>query len=373
MIRFGWILLLALSLTIDAAAQTRQPPVIDDDDVSQAFHISSMPDGDPSQRLAQLLAGSDLDDGALFVLAGTHPGLVEQLLSDDYAQALAYLHAMPAPEVHRLRRGETVIRTEQILRGTELKRAVEFAEQFDFKRFKPSKLRAARVGPLEGRVIRVEVSVAKNRKSLLYGSVELAWPSTPERDEDSRDWLSRYFGARPSPGTTGAGSQLPLRAGSFEGLDLSGPSPWTLREGVSLGSSIPVGEIAIDRQEAVDGLSSLRFYADERTRRFLEVVQVVQIEEGTVVRARVLHRAKSLRVEFEQSSSDVQLQLVFLDEYGQPVGEPSRQPARLSTHTWEQIEVIATAPPGTRSVELSLRSAVSGRSWFDAVTLTRLN
>ena len=99
----------------------------------------------------------------------------------------------------------------------------------------------------------------------------------------------------------------------------------------------------------------------------------VDVEEGTTLRVRALHRAKSLRVEFEQQASDVQLKLIFLDEFSQPIGEPNIQTARLSTHTWEQIQVEAATPPATVSVEIVLRSAVSGRSWFDAVTLTRVD
>ena len=38
------------------------------------------------------------------------------------------------------------------------------AEHFNFRRFKPDKLRATRVGTIEGRLVRVEVTVAKKPK-----------------------------------------------------------------------------------------------------------------------------------------------------------------------------------------------------------------
>ena len=364
-----WIFLLSL-LCWSAAGmgQTRKVPVIDAIAESQAMAIAYMPDSDPSLRMGQLMAAKDLSDAALFALASSHPGLVEQLVSDEYQHALAYLHAMPAPDVHRLRRGETVIRTSQVLRGNELTKAIELAEQFEFRRFKADKLQATRVGPLDGRVIRVEVTVAKNRKSQLYDSVELAWPSTPERDEQSRSMLSRHFGARPSQNLTGTGSPLPLAEASFEGPDALGYT-WGLQDAIILGSTSPVGEVAIDNNEAVDGLRSVRFYADERTRRFQDVYQQLPVAEGVSVRARVLHRAENLEVEFEQKATDVRLYLQFLDAYGAPIGDPTFKAARLSTHTWELLEVNATAPPGTVYLQLGLRSAVSGTSWFDALSL----
>ena len=336
----------------------------------QASMVASLPDGSPEERLAQLLEAVELSSNALFALAASHPGVVEQVTSEKYRLALNYILSLPAADVHRLRRGETVIRTDEVLQRHEKDQALAMAEYFNFRRFKPEKLRATRVGTIEGRLVRVEVTVAKNKKMELSGELELAWPSTPERDELSRNRLARHFGARPSATLSDIGAPLPLQLGSFERLNAI-QSPWHLDDAVVLGSESPVSEIAIDNQVAVDGSNSVRFYADIRTRRFQDLVQDVPVSAGMEIRARTFHQAKNLRVEFQQKETDVHLSLTFLNEHREPISETEIQPGRLASHPWEVIEITATAPEGAAYVQVRLRSAVSGRSWFDAVTVIR--
>ena len=164
---------------------------------------------------------------------------------------------------------------------------------------------------------------------------------------------------------------MPLRDGSFE-RSTAIHSSWRLDDAVVLGSASPVSEVAIDNQVAVDGSSSVRFYADVRTRRFQDLVQDVQVSPGTEIRARAFHQAKNLRVEFQQNETDVHLSLTFLNEYGEPITETIVQPGRLSSHPWEVIEITAMVPEGATHAQVRLRSAVSGRSWFDAVTVVRI-
>jgi hypothetical protein len=87
------------------------------------------------------------------------------------------------------------------------------------------------------------------------------------------------------------------------------------------------------------------------------------------LRARSQIMSDNLRVEFQQRPTDVYLGLSFLDIYGNPVAPPQRDIARLHTHTWELLEVVAEVPAGADIVQLELSSAVSGTAWFDGVTL----
>jgi len=349
-----------------AQAAGGHPPVVDAAAIARAQRISAMPDTDPVARMCQLLDARDLDDAALFALAATHPGLVEEIVGPTYKLAMDYINSLPAPEIHRIRRGETVIRTKRVLRGIELDNALALNEHFDFKE---KKFDAIRVGPLESRIFRVEVTaIYKKNKPPRTGAIEMAWPSTPERDEASRSYLTKYFGARPSRTAFGAGSVLPLLDGSFEATDTL-TSNWEIIDGVMLGTDTPIGEVVIDNTYALDGSGSLRFYSSERTRLFPAAIQKVAVQPGTHVRARAQLKTENVRVEFQQRDDDLYLAMSFLDASGRPIGSPLKATGRLSTHTWELLEVQGQAPAETASVEIKLLSAISGDAWFDGVTL----
>ncbi len=346
-------------------AQGGKPPVVDAAAEAEAASIRAMPDTDPTSRINQLLAARGLSDAGLFAFAATHPGHVEQLTSDRYRLAIDYMATLPSGDLNRVRRGETVIRSLRELRGEEYQLAVQLAERFGFKE---KKLEAIVMSPYEARIFKVSVLAKGKGGEQDSGDIELAWPSTPERDERSRDALSKHFGARPSRTGVGAGSLLDLRNGSFDdGTPLR--DNWDVIDGTVLGTRAPVGEVSIDAKVALDGRSSMRFYNDEKTRLFPKVVQYVPVMAGTVVRARTQHKADNLRPEFQQSDQDLYLELVFLDAMGNPVTSPARASGRMSTHTWELLEIQQQAPPGTTSVQVGLVSALSGTSWFDAVTL----
>ncbi len=354
-----------------ARAQDGRPPVVDAAAEARADRVIAIGDTDPVSRLNMVLAALELDEGALFALAGTHPGIVEQVVNPYYRQAVDYIASLPAPELGRIRRGETVIRTQRDMRGEEWDLAVALAESFDFKGFKSKKIGAVRVQPFEARVVRVEVTYNKSKTKTLSGIIELAWPATPERDEQSRNVLTRHFGARPSRDARGLGSTLALKDGSFEAPDTLQNS-WAVADGFSLGSPVPRGEVSIDGQVAVDGARSIRFYNNEKTRLFPEVVQRVAVTPGSTIRARAYFKADKLRVEYLQRDDYVFLGLLFLDGAGQPVGQPAKAVGRLGTHPWEMLEVTTEVPAGATAVQVGLSSAVSGTGWFDGVTLETL-
>lgn len=362
------LLLLLLWLAFSPAARSQTPPRVDAAAEARAERIRAMPDTDPVARINQVLAARDLDDAALFALAGTHPGLVEQIVSDEYDLAIAYLSLLPAPELHRIRRGETVIRSKRVLVSQEYDAALALAESFEFAKFKEKKLDAVRVGPLEARVFRVEVTIRHSRKKHDSAAVELAWPSTPQRDEQSRDYLSKHFGARPSRTSSGVGMSLALRDGSFEDPD-SLTKYWQVADGVMLGTTSPVGEVSVDTASGVDGTRCVRFFNTDKTRLFKQIAQQMPVTPGTHLRARAQHKADKLRVEHLQREGNVYLEMLFVDATGNAIGTPARATARLATHAWELLEVQAQAPADAATVQVALLSAVSGTSWFDGVVV----
>lgn len=329
---------------------------------ANADRILAMPSADPSGRINQVLAARELDDASLFALATRAPGLVEQLKVEPYTFVMDYFAAVPAPELHRMRRGETVIRTKKEWKSSSAEKlAVEaLAEALDLPL---KKIEAVRTGPLEGRILRVEL-VADDSS----GVVEMAWPSTPERDEKSRDALAKVFGARPSHRGMGVGAPLPLEDGSFERAESLG-TVWQIEKGPDLGGGTPAAEVSVDGRSAIDGISSLRFYATQRTRQFLVVAQRVTVAPYTPLVARVMLRTESVRKEFLQNASDLYLEMSFEDITGAPVGTPIRDVGAGETHTWQALEVQGTVPDGAAYVRVALLSGLSGTAWFDGVTL----
>lgn len=366
--RFAAALVALLAAAAPARAADNQPPVVTDLARAQAAQVAAMDDAGPVGRLNQILAASKLDRAALFVLASTHPGIVEQVISKEYEQVISFIDSLPPPELHRIRRGETVIRNNRVLTGVERKRAVVLAQRFDFPKFKEEKISAVRIGPIEGRYVRVEVAYRHKKKKMLHGSMEMAWPSTPERDEATRTELARHFGARPSAAASGSGSILPLVEGSFESADALGTA-WVITEALSLEPGTPRGDVNIDDATALDGTRSLRFHNTEDTRWFPAVQQEVAVQPGIRVTVQAQFRAENLRVEYLQREDYVGMSLTWLDPAGNAMGPPTRAIGRLSTHGWEPMTIQGAVPPGAGSALLQVSSTVSGTAWFDGVSI----
>lgn len=346
-----------------ALAQSGGTPKVTAEAEAEADRISAMPSQDPAGRLNQILAARELDNNSQFAVATRLPGAVEQIKVKPYSLALDYLLTMPAPELHRVRRGETVIRTTKDIKkgSTEWETLVELAEALDLPE---KKLEAARIGPLENRVVRVELTAGKQ-----LGTVELAWPSTPERDEKSRDTLAKVFGARPTHVAYGAGAPLPLEDGSFEDAD-SLRASWAVEKAQDLGGGTPVAEVSLDPKVSIDGTSSLRFYATSRTRQLLKVSQRVTVAPSMPLVARAMLKTENVRKEFLQNPSDIYIEMVFEDISGVPVSEPIRAVGALETHTWQALEVKGIVPDAAAYVRVGLMCGLSGTAWFDGVTLT---
>lgn len=362
-------LLLPLFLLLSplpALAQDGSPPVVDATARASAARIATMEDGDPISRLLMLLEARKLDQSALFALAETHPGVVEQAVVPRYKRAVAWIETLPAPELHRMRQGETIIRSRDRWRSTEGERAISLGTSFGFKE---KKLLAVRVGPLEGRVVRVEVNAKGKGDTIDKATVELAWPSTPERDEASRDELSKYFGARPSRVDQGAGALLPLVDGAFEVNGTLG-THWSLEDAVVLGVRSPVADVRIDEDVHLDGTASLRVYNTDETRLFYAVVQRVEIVPGMRMKAQTHYKTENVRAEFQQNEGDLYLSITFEDMFKRPVGSPIIDRGRIATHGWEPLEVSGMAPDEAAFVRVALVSGLSGTTWFDGTSLS---
>lgn len=367
-------LLLAWALAASspsAWAAPGAPPTVDAAAVAQADRVRSIADTDPVGRIQMLLAARSLSPAAQFSLATTHPSVVEQLIDPRFQEVLSFIDALPAPELHRIRRGETVVRAKRDLKGRELDAAAVVAARFGWPGFTKDKIEAVRVGPFEARVFRMDVTYKKTKKKELINAVELAWPSSPERDEESRERLSKHFGARPSRDANMAGAPLPLLDGSFE-KEHTLNDAWEIVEAVSMGNKrTPGSDITIDASTALDGAYSARFYADDHTRLFYELAQLVPVLQYQPVQLRAQVKAENLRVEFQQREDQVGMTLSWLDASYRPIGQPTKAVARLSTHPWELLELQAEAPAGAAFARVALMSAVSGTAWFDAVELRR--
>ncbi len=352
----------ALSMSVPAYAGA---PMVTDSDRGYAQLVRNMPETTPVDRMNQVLQARKLSEGALFELATTHPHIVEHIYNSTFDQIFEYIDLMPPAELNRIRRGETVIRDTADLRGREAELAGEIGGRFSFPKYKPEKIVAVRMGSIQDQVWKFEVKYKKNKKKEYTEDISLAWKSSPERDEESRDLIAKAVGARPSRVSRGVGSALGLSDGSFE-ADHTLNDGWSIVEAIFTSEArTPVSDVSIDDAIYLDGRRSLRFYAEERTRLFYEVAQAAPVTPGSRLRASVQVKAENLRVEHQQREDHVCMTLSFLDGTGHPVGPARRAIARLETYPWTLLEIDETAPLNAEFVRIALFSGVSGTVWFD--------
>jgi hypothetical protein len=305
--------------------QAYAAPVASSLEEARAQRVTAMPDESPADRINQLLSARDFNEAELFVLAGNHPGIVEHLIPGDLRLATDYLFSLDGAELHRIRNGGTLIRS---IRNLELTFQI------------------------------------KKKKTATY-EMELAWPTTPAREEESRSILTKHFGARPSRVGRGAGSSIPVQDSSFES-PYSLADGWRLGEGRVLGAPTPMQEVMLDERIAIDGVRSARFYATERTRVFQNIVQEVAVQAGSKTRLRVQHKTENIRIEFQQRRSDFKIQITYLSN-GYPMGPPISVPARQGTHPWELLEIESVVPLNATEARIELLCSLSGTAWFDGI------
>jgi kynureninase len=163
----------------------------------------------------------------------------------------------------------------------------------------------------------------------------------------------------------GVGSALTIKDSSFEN-QYSLADGWRLERGRILGAATPIQEVMIDTRTAVDGTSSVRFYATERTRVFQNVVQEIVVQPGALSRFRVQHKTENVRVEFQQNRSDFKVQITYLNN-GSPVAPPIKAHGRMGSHSWELLELEHKTPHNATEARIELICSLSGTAWFDGL------
>lgn len=360
---------LSFSPLVVPAVSRAAAPTVTPADKGGADLIRRMPEATPVDRMNQILEARKLSPGGLFDLATTHPHIVEHFYNSKFDEIFDYIDLMPPAELNRIRRGETVIRTSADLRGREQELAGSIGGRFGFPKYDPEKVVAVRMGSINQQVWKFEVKYKKNKRKEYTDDIELAWKSSPERDEQSRDLIAKAVGARPSRVARGAGSAIGIEDGSFE-KEHTLNDGWAKVEAVALTDArTPVSDVSIDDQVFLDGQASVRFFAEERTRLFYEVAQAAPVVPGQRLLATSQVRAEDLRVEHQQREDHVCMTLSFLDGNGRPVGPARRAVARLETYPWTRLAIEETAPQNAEFVRIAVFSGVSGTAWFDAVEI----
>ena len=337
-------------------------PVATAIEAARAQRVSAMPDESPSDRINQLLAARNFNEAELFTLAGTHPGIVEHLVHDELRLATDYLYSLDGAELHRIRNGGTLIRMTKNLSKKEKQSASVLANHFGVD---AEKLRGVKLGPKEGRIYTLELTFQIKKKKTATYDIEMVWPTTPAREEQSRVLLTKHFSARPSRAGRGVGSSIPVRDSSFES-EYALADGWRLGPGRVLGAPAPVQEVMLDDRVAIDGQRSARFYATERTRVFQNIVQEVPVQPGLYTRLRVQHKAENIRIEYQQRRSDFKVQITYLSN-GYPVGAPHTAEARQGSHPWELLEIESMVPATATEARIEIICALSGTAWFDGI------
>jgi len=368
---FSRVLLACAAFALPALPSVAQAvaPTITPADAGAAELVRRMPEATPVDRINQVLEARKLSEGALFDLATTHPHIVEHMYNSKYDEIFEYIDLMPPAELNRIRRGETVIRTTADLRGRERELAGSIGGRFGFPKYDPEKVVAVRMGSINQQVWKFEVKYKKNKRKEYTDDISLAWKSSPERDEESRDLIAKAVGARPSRVARGVGSAIGIQDGSFEDEHTLNDS-WALVEAVVTSEArTPVSTVSIDDKVYLDGSHSIRFFAEERTRVFYEAAQAAPVQPGQRLLATSQVKAEELRVEHRQREDHVCMTLSFMDGTGAPIGPARRAIARLETYPWTRLAIEETAPEGAEFVRIAVFSGVSGTAWFDAIEI----
>ena len=222
----------AAILVSTAGAPVRAAPMASALELAKAERIGQMPDEAPSHRINQILAAKDFNEAELFALAGTHPVLVQHFTDGELKLATDYLLSLDGAELHKMRIGGTLIRMTKSLSAKE-KKTLEVLS--DYLEEDHGKLRGVKIGPQDGRAYVLQLTYQIKKKKQRTYEFELVPPATPQREEEARVALTKYFRARPSRVGQGVGSSLKLKDGSFEN-PYALADTWRLMQGTMLGA-----------------------------------------------------------------------------------------------------------------------------------------
>ena len=340
-------------------------PTIDDISKGKAERlIYSADEHSPYGRLSIAMTAleNDIDESTLFALASTHPKIAEMLLVAEYKLTLQYLLHIPSTARHKLRKGESVIRTPDQMSKLEKKYGTQLAKELDI----PKKMRAIRIGSFDGISLEVEISYKKGGQTGKK-SIQLAGPSAPFANQQSQQQIGRLMGSRPSPPLDGPRSLMAFSSGSFE----QGMQPWSRREGFRFEATQPIGVVGLDDNNSMDGRHSLRFYNTEKTRIFESLQQSVPLQGALRVQLKCFVRAEKATVEYRQDPSYTFVALQYYNEQAELIQEDKKR-IRLGSYSWESLIVDSTVPAGAVTVSVVLLSTVSGTVWIDGISLLRM-
>jgi len=341
-------------------------PIIDEK--SQANAVQLLYSADELSPYGRLLIAmtaleKDSNENTIFALASTHPQIAEMLLVEEYKLALEYLIRIPSTERHKLRKGSSVIRTLEQMDKVEKKYATILAKHLGL----PKKINAIRIGSFDGVTIDIEVSYKKSG-TVQKKNIQMAGPTAPYADQQSRNRIGRIIGTKPSPPLEGKYSLLPFSSGSFE----QGLYNWNTAPGFSFESTQPVGVVGLDENTSMDGEKSLRFYNTDKTRVFESMQQRVLLTDTSALRLQCFVKAKNAQVEFRQDPSYTFIALRYRDVDGDLIKE-DKSNIRLGTYSWESVVMNSDVPDAAHTVDVVLLSSVSGTIWFDGINFTKYN
>ncbi len=270
-------------------------PFINDEALNSASSVlGAEDDSEPFGRILMAMAAveKNLDENALFAMAGSHPNLVEMVLDKKMRTAIDYIITLPAKERHGIRKGETILRTVKQMGEKEKERALKLAKTMNLDE---KGLSAIRIGSFNRLSITVQVHTVTGcwfTREETKKELNMAWPGTPARNKKSREFLTKKFNARPTVPAEGSRSQITVRAPSFES-----PTAMTEEWGTKTNDSPPVGTMEIDYEESIDGTRSLRFYSEAKTRSYPRLMQWLAVKEGQELVATFYTKTRKLRMD----------------------------------------------------------------------------
>ena len=315
-------------------------------------------------RMALFAVEKDIGDDALFALASTHPNVTEMVKRPIYRKAIEYLLILSPEDRHDIVKSNTVFRPAKRMSKEELKGAKELAKTM---KLEAKKFTGVRLGAFDNRSITIEVHGTTGciRKKKMQKNLVLAWPNTPVNNEVSRNYLTKVFGARPTPPSKGPSTPFDIQGPSFEKKGVL-QNEW----GIKVSANPPKGTAGLDTKEFVDGKQSLRFYTTAKTKSHPQVIQYQEVKPGAIYEVIYYAKGSGLKQDLNQDPSQLGLKLQFFDGESLPLGQPIIISPRLGNYNWEQIHREIRAPIGATTVLMQFSSPITGVVWFDALSIT---
>lgn len=164
-----------------------------------------------------------------------------------------------------------------------------------------------------------------------------------------------------------------VRNGSFEEVGEDGlPVGWTLKNFRGLPTEETV-QWEVDNATAVEGVNAFLFRSDPTTRRFLVLVQELEVRDAKRIQLKGWMQLQDVDRGPDQFSQ-CNFLLTFYDENHSRFQDmrfaDKRTRIKQGTIPWFQEDSTFRLPEGTRYVEVACILGMSGRAWFDKIELS---